>query len=125
MGEGKPGLKMVGIVRAAENSNITFFIIGLRESCMKNAPFICFRVPVATPRVGVLSVHYGREPGHPQGASLLTLTRKDGYILIEMIFRRCHHKVQCAANTIDRVTLATAQGDLRSAFTNVAGGEVV
>src|SRR5260370_29901134 len=46
-------------------------------------------------------------------------------LLIEMIFRRCHHKVQCAANTIDRVNVAGAEGDLRSASTTVAGGEVV
>src|SRR5712691_330541 len=44
--------------------------------------------------------------------------------LIEMIFRRCHHKVECAAHEIDRKTLAAAQGDLRSASAAVFGGEV-
>src|ERR1700738_4097329 len=44
--------------------------------------------------------------------------------LIEMIFRRCNHKVECAPHAMDRITLAAAQGDLRSASTTVFGGEV-
>src|SRR5260370_20389497 len=122
MAEATPRLKMAGITIPAETTNIPFFIIALRESCMRNAPFICFRVPVATPLLGVLSVSYGMEPGHPQGASLLTLTRKDGHILLVMIFRRCHHKVQCAANTIDLGGLSVSHCDLRTASATRSAG---
>src|ERR1700682_2746108 len=45
--------------------------------------------------------------------------------LIEVIFRCCHHKVECAAHAIDRIALPAAQGNLRSASTAVFGGEVV
>src|ERR1051326_3897015 len=103
MAEATPRLKMVGIIIPAETANMPSFIIALRES------FIIGNAPLCQgDREGCL---------YPLNAGPV--------LLIEMIFRRGHHQVECAAHAIERIALTAVQGDLGGASTAITGGEVV